>query len=84
MAMGVGGQFDSGHIARSNWTQLAADIDVGRFLVLGTVETMAARVPDVLERELDTLAAGIGQVPRRQQLSRTIKRRVKKAVALLS
>ncbi|NOY89897.1 MAG: type II toxin-antitoxin system HipA family toxin [Deltaproteobacteria bacterium] len=84
MAMAIGGQFDPGALARASWIRLAADIDVGVSLVLRTLQEMAERVPDVLSEELAQLQNELGRVPRRQQLERTIRRRSKKAIALLA
>jgi len=84
LSMAVGGEFDPGALTRSRWTAFAADIDIGSSLVLRTLQQMAERLPDVLARELARIKTELGRVPRRQQLERTIKRRTKKAIALLA
>ncbi len=84
MAMAIGGQFDPGAINKKNWTQLAADIGIGKPLVLKTVGDMASRIPDIFSQEMAALETGLGKIPRRQQLERTLKARVKKTLALLA
>jgi len=84
LAMSVGGQFDPGAIEKKNWVRLAKDIGIGKSLVLRTVSEMADRLPDVLDEELTELQDRLGGFPRRQQLERTVKRRVRKTLALLA
>ncbi len=83
MAMSVGRQFDPGAVSKSNWVALASDVGIGKSLILSTVERMADRIPKALEAEMATLHDRLGSIPRRQQLERTIKRRVKKTLELL-
>lgn len=83
MAMSVGGQFDPGAVDVNNWVQLASDIGIGKSLILSTVERMADDIPDALDEEMAALHDRLGPIPRRQQLERTIKRRVKKTLELL-
>lgn len=84
MAMAMGGQFDPGAIEKKNWVRLAKDIGIGKSLVLRTVSEMADRLPDVLDEEVTELQDRLGGFPRRQQLERTVKRRVRKTLALLA
>ena len=83
MAMAVGGQFDPGAIARKHWIKFAADVDVGKSLVVRTVERLASRIPDVLNENLASLQAQLGASPRREQVARTIIRRAKKTADLI-
>jgi serine/threonine-protein kinase HipA len=83
MAMAVGGQFDPGAIGKKNWLQLAKDISIGKTLVLKTVSEMGDRIPGALDEEMAVLGDRIGSIPRRQQLERAVKRRVKKTLSLL-
>lgn len=83
MAMSVGGQSDPGAIDKNNWVQLASDIGIGKSLVLRTVEETANRIPEALDEEMTRLQDRLGRIPRRQQLERTIKRRVRKTLELL-
>ena len=82
MAMSVGGQFDPGAITKENWMQLASDIGIGKSLVLRTVREMAHRIPAYLDQELAVLHDRLGAVPRRQQIERVVKRRVRKTLRL--
>lgn len=84
MAMSVGGQFDPGEIAKKNWVQLASEIGIGKSLVLKVVEEMATRVSCILDEKVEALSVRLGGLPRRQQLERTVKRRLKKTLFLLS
>lgn len=84
LAMSVGGQFDPGAITKKDWVQLASDIGIGKSLVLRTVRETADRIPDSLDQELAVLYDRLGRVPRRQQLERIVKRRVRKTLRLLA
>ena len=83
LAMAIGGQLDPGAIGKKNWVQFAADIGVGKTLVLKTVQEMASRLPSALDETLQMLSDTWGIFPRQQQLERTIARRVKKTLSLL-
>ena len=63
--------------------KFAVDVDVGKALVFRTVERLASRIPDVLDEKIAALHAQLGAFPRREQVVRTIKRRVKKTTDLL-
>jgi len=81
MAMSIGGQFDPGLVGKNNWLKLAADIGVGKTLVLKSLRKMAQNMPLVLQEQMHKLETQLGHVvPRRQQIERTIKRRVKKSL----
>lgn len=83
LAMSVGGVFDPGAITRARWKRFAVDVDVGASLILRLLREMAERLPDVASDVLSQLVDELGRVPRRQQLERSIRRRCKKALALL-
>jgi len=84
MAMSVGGQSDPGAITKKNWVQFASDVGIGKSLVLRTVREIADRIPDPLDQELAVLHDRLGRVPRRQQIERIVKLRVKKTLRLLA
>jgi len=83
MAMAVGGQFNPGAVGRNAWEQFARDIGIGKSLVLRTVRQMAARIPDVLAAQVAAVEASAGRFPRRAQVERTIRRRVRSTVGML-
>lgn len=60
------GEYNPGVVRRDNWVELASDDEI----------------PDALDEEMAMLQNRLGRIPRRQQLERTIKRRVKKTLEL--
>lgn len=83
MAMAVGGQFDPGAMSERAWGALAADIGISKSLVFRTVKRMAAQIPEAFATEIVAFELVSGPFPRRAQLERVVRRRVRKTLQLL-
>jgi serine/threonine-protein kinase HipA len=60
MAMGIGGEKRPEWIRRRHWERFAADIQVGRSLVLDTVADLATRMPEAAAKVAAEQVAAVG------------------------
>jgi len=83
LAMGIGGERDPGQIGRPRWEALAAGVGIGRHLVLGEVERLAAALPGAFDVVAAGYAAAHGGSPVIQRLGRVVRRQCRRSRQLL-
>jgi len=83
LAMSVGGRRDPGQIGRAQWQRLAAEVGIGRRLVLDEVERMATRMPSVWEEVVEAHRVLHGETPAMQLIRRVVRRRCRHALGRL-
>lgn len=83
LAMSVGGRQDPGQIGRAQWQRLAAEVGIGRRLVVDEVERMATRMPSVWEEVAEAHRVLHGETQAMQLIRRVIRRRCRHALERL-
>jgi serine/threonine-protein kinase HipA len=83
LAMRVGGEADPGQIGRRHWEAMAAELGIGRRLVVERVEALAARVPAVVRDVAEAFEAELGPSPMLATVARHASRQCRRTLTLL-
>lgn len=77
MAFAIGGQRNSDRLLTEHWEQFAEDVDVRPRLVFRELQDFLTNADDALGRARDQLREEIGETQAGQQISRTIRKRIR-------
>lgn len=77
MAFAVGGQRNSDRLLTEHWEQFAEDVDVRPRLIFRELESLVTNAEDALDRARDQLREQVGDSQAGQQISRTIRKRIR-------
>ncbi len=83
LAMRVGGQQDPGLVGLRHWENLAAQVGVGKHLVLREVEKLATEMPTAWEDVVQGYVADYGDSPVIQRIRRAIRKQCRRTLELL-
>jgi serine/threonine-protein kinase HipA len=84
LAMGIGGEKRPGWLRRRHWERFAADVQLGRRLVLETVGDLATRMPDAAEEVAEAQVGALGESRILTAIVRLVRERCRAALLNLA